>query len=233
MGRLEWGPAVDAVDVSPRELILAAGLDVVVTRYPSSQFGVSESLSLAPLRSVHADTLLYFGMPTPSAPPPSGSEIRLLEPGDAALAADLAQVIFAGYPNHHSANSIFSALSVPDAYADWSVRSLSTPDMCVFTTLTEERHPPGLCVLDLTQARTAEIGLAGIHPAERRHGHYLRLLAAASGISRAAGKDEIVISTQSSNIPALRAWCRVGMQPLMSLTTLHVMTDALRPEHRQ
>lgn len=231
VGRLEWGPKGLFETVTPREAVLASDFDVVVVRYPSEQFGVSEALAKAPLRAIYADTLLYFGINAPSSPKEIDKN-RALTASDQTVVQSMAREVFAGYTNHHSANSTLAQIGVADAYADWASRCLSATQSLVFMPR-HEGTSVGLCVLDLSQDDIGEVMLAGIHPEHRREGHYARLLNSALSATADAGKKTLVISTQSSNLPALRAWCRMGMEPLLSLTTLHVSREPIWSDERK
>jgi ribosomal protein S18 acetylase RimI-like enzyme len=58
-------------------------------------------------------------------------------------------------------------------------------------------------------------------PSHQRCGVYRSLLATVLARSREQGAEHLIISTQVTNVPAQKAWGRMGFEPLEARLTFH------------
>lgn len=155
-----------------------------------------------------------------------GSEpdgLAQLQPADSGETDELIKRIFADYRNHYSTNPLLSRINVVAAYQDWTRKALRSSSSAVFKAATSNGAAAGLCVTEAEDESFAEILLAGIVPEERGHGAYQAMLRFIGHEAQSAGKDSVVISTQSANIGVMRVWCRLGFLPTFALNTFHVV----------
>lgn len=201
--------------------------DVVIIRVPASDVGFGEGLQESHLISWQADTLLYFELSGVVAANHPTSSLNRAAVADRPRVVTLVSSVFAGYANHYVSNPLLKCISVPAAYADWAVAALDRVDQRVFIWNSEDNGDAGVCVVECTGPGRAEILLAGVVPAARRQGVYVRMIREVSSTLHAEGVSKISISTQASNIGVMRAWCRLGFLPTQALNTLHVVKPHL------
>lgn len=223
VGRLDLWPVGLMSGEAARSLILKSGLDVVVVRYSAADITLAANLQCEELIILQADTLLYFEASTALAQAPAGAALEQLSADDEIEVDRLVGQVFAGYLNHWSADPMFADVDVHRAYRDWARRSLVAPGLAVTRWSTPDCPAAGLCLIDERDRDTSDILLAGVIPGKRRQGQYQSMLRATIARANSQGKSGVAISTQASNVEALRAWCRVGFLPTIALNTLHVI----------
>ncbi|MEI8080807.1 MAG: hypothetical protein WCI74_03075, partial [Actinomycetes bacterium] len=141
--------------------------------------------------------------------------------------------IFDGYPNHYSYDPVLGDADVAASYARWTGRLLRAEENLTLLAQTDGNLAGvTLCALS---GRDVEVVLAGILPEHRRSGFYGALLASVAKAATTQGQDSngpgpvdrLVISTQLDNIAVQRAWARLGLQPLTSFETVHLVNPRL------
>lgn len=224
VGRLAvWPPrSVRAEDVV--SVIEESGLDVVIVRGSPEDAELAAALNTETFISWQADTLLYFVSTTQSLA--SGTRpdgLVKMAPSDRWDADVLIGRVFKDYKNHYSSNPVLRKIDVARAYQDWTRTALGRTGSAVFKALDAKGTPTGICVTDLDDESYAEILLAGIVPEKRGQGAYPKMIRMVAASAQAANKDSVVISTQASNLGVVRAWCRLGFLPTITLNTFHVV----------
>lgn len=234
VGRLDvWPPN----GTSPREvvgLIEVSGFDVVIVRVSTNDGYLVACLDSGSYTAWPADVILYFK--ADSSPFDQNLVTTTLvrqSPEELTVTDELVQRIFSDYRNHYAANPVFSRVSVVGAYRDWIRQSIADPKFSVLKSVNMEGEVTGLCLLESDGQTFVEVLLAGIVPDHRRQGCYQGMLRAICGWAHDHGKSSVVISTQSSNIAAMRAWCRLGFLPELSLATIHVVRRDIQMESLQ
>ena len=203
----------------------AAAADVIIIRYPSSQAWVGGTLMQSGRALIPAGTILYWGRSEPIDLPAStggNGQIRPLGVGNEARCRAIITETFAGYTNHYSANPLLARISIADAYADWTSRSLADPDCEVLEWTGSNGATAGMALTRRTEDQV-EILLAGMLPASRGRGGYSAFLAAVVNRALRAGAASAVISTQDHNVPVQRLWCRAGFEPVLGITIVHAV----------
>lgn len=203
--------------------VAASRYDLIIVRYPSKFVQLAAELQNAHLCILQADTLLYFAAEKSIDPHSTRNQhLQELRIDDAVEARAVIAQVFAGYANHYAANPVLSGINILDAYQDWVVNALASPDVQVQLIMSEQSQSVGICVVDTSHKDFDEVLIAGIHPQHQRQGLYTAMMRVVINQSLARGKPRVVISTQSSNTGVMRAWCRIGLEPILSLNTLHV-----------
>jgi len=225
VGRLACGLHTDWDHFDPATVIAGSDYDLVVLRYPSSQVAVAEQLQVPGLRSWIADTLLYFSVEVAAvATPDPGTRLTQVDALDAAFDA-LLDVTFEGYQNHYASNSHLQAISVSEAYVDWVRNQVAGGTGGCYGYWAADDALAGLGVLEAISEGANEWTLGGVHPGHRGHGAYAQIIRHLARVTAEQGRTELVTSTQTSNLPSMRAWCREGFLPTLSLNTIHVMPE--------
>jgi len=131
---------------------------------------------------------------------------------------------FHGYVNHYSANPLLPSGIVVAGYADWAKLTMASSDNKVFVVSTDERIV-GVAVIGVV-GTLWEIELASVVSAAQGKGNYLKLIRAVLSAADRADATRVVISTQSHNIAVMRAWAKLGFQPIKSIETVHLVAAA-------
>lgn len=228
VGRLTVWPSGVLNGAHAMRLVEDSGCDLVIVRYPSEDTAFAVNFQWSDWISWTADTLMYFeGTVEPADSKISSVALRRAAVHDAGRAAALVREIFDEYRNHYSSNPLLKAVSAAAAYEDWVLLSLDSPERSVFIAEGQDGVDVGLCMMDESDPDFDEVLLAGISPAFRRLGLYSSMLRLLRHRSARNGKRCLAISTQTSNMVALRAWCKLGFVPTVSVNTMHVMRREL------
>jgi GNAT superfamily N-acetyltransferase len=205
----------------------AADADLIIARYASAQSWVGAVLAGSGRVLIPGGNIVYWerSLPIDTSPVQAAEWVRELKVGDESRCYDTTTAIFNGYANHYSVNPALAHVSVADAYADWTARSLADVDCEVV-----EWIGPGGTVEGMGLTRRAgdhvEILLAGMVPASRGRGGYSAFLAAIVNRALAAGAAKVVISTQDHNVKVQRLWCRAGLEPAVGITVVHAVRSS-------
>lgn len=172
------------------------------------------------------DTLVYYSRGLAELPSArqlaNGVTLRQATPEDAASVASLAREAFAGYMGHYHADPRLNDAAADAAYVEWAEMSTSrvSPDAPVL--LAEiARTVAGFLTLRRNSPDEMEIVLNAVGPENQGKGLYTALVAASLSLSREAGADRIVTSTQINNYAVQRVWARLGFFHFRSCYTLH------------
>lgn len=234
IGRMScWPPRA----LSPQaivSMIKDADMDVVVLRYAAQDIALAAGIQDPELVSFQADTLLYFERETEELPHSDDLHLLPFDADDEIPAAQLIGSVFCDYNNHYSANPLLSRIDVVKAYSDWFRQASSTGSALSMRANSTGLGDFGVCLVDHTNSEFDEILLAGIVTDARRRGYYRRMLTEIVRRTHNAGKSFVAISTQASNIGAMRAWVGLGFRPTLALNTVHVVkAESFYREHRR
>ena len=222
IGRLTCGVNTDWSAFDPAEAIRESDANLVIMRCSAAQVDVAQLLVDAGLRSWLADTLIYFALRVEHVPQPdAGTTFDHLTGEEPELATIIADS-FAGYRNHYSATKELRHIDIAKAYTDWTTRQAKTPNSSCFGLHDGAHNLVGFAVVDARHGEFNEWTLSGVHPNARGRGFYSQIIRHIAQLTRDQGKAEVVTSTQTSNIPSMRGFCREGFLPTMSLNTFHI-----------
>lgn len=217
VGRLEvpLGTQLRAVDVL--DLLGESDDEFVVLRYPAEFVRWAVQLSRPHLRTVPADTLVYFDKPLGPGLP--DLDVRTAVEPTGALRALVADA-FGGYQNHYAASPLLAPDDVRAGYLEWA-ESFMRPvsDRCCF--YLGGPDPSGFGCLESNDSN-AELVLAGTARRFQRQGLYQRILAASEDLAFARGAELLVTSTQVTNRQSINSWIRRGFRYVAAFQTAHV-----------
>ena len=222
IGRLTCGVNTDWTAFDPAEAIRSSDADLVIMRCSAERVDVAQHLVDSGLRSWLADTLIYFGLKVNTVPEPDPATSFDQTTGNEPELAEIIAASFAGYRNHYSASKELRHIDIATAYTDWTMRQARMPDSDCFGLRGREGHLVGFAVVDSRHGEFNEWTLSGVHPDARGQGMYSQIIRHIAQFTRDQGKTEVVTSTQTSNIPSMRGFCREGFLPTMSLNTFHI-----------
>lgn len=212
------------------ERIRNSGMDLVILRIPSQLNDIATYLACEDFSSTQVDTLIYFEGPSFTHPNmKSTMRLEKVSAQKSHRALQMIEDIFHGYRNHYSANPSLRKVSVVSAYQDWLSSTLNSKETNAYFSIDESGNEVGLCLLDEEEDSYHEVLLAGILVEHRRSGNYQKMLRAIQAHADQSSRESVAISTQSFNVSAMRAWCRAGFLPTISMNTFHIQRrDTLR-----
>jgi hypothetical protein len=205
-----------------------AAFDLVIVRANSTRNLLAESLlSLRSHRSLHADSLLYFGQPlSPPAveqsPYSAVSSMGVLKESERESFLGLIRETFASYTNHYSANSLLPKSLALEGYVEWASSLIDSAEGHIFVARNNQKELVSFIAVQ-SSGQTAEIILNGTSPAAQGLGIYPTLLDYVRSELFNLGFTELVTSTQSSNSNVIKVWISSGFNYLAAINTFHVM----------
>jgi hypothetical protein len=234
-----WSAELGDADEVERHVagrLARAAEDTVILRFPSDLVEVARLDPRDGRQLRHAGTLLYWEDPS-SADATHDTEIGVgvdvvvsrggsaPPPGFIASATAVIADSFEGYLNHYAYNTRIPAAIARDGYVDWARRTIAdTAGVAILLTAGDSAIAAATLRIHTDgDAVVGEVELASVAKAEQGAGRYRDLWSAIRRAAREASAERLIISTQASNIRVQRAWARLGLVPLMSFDTCHVV----------
>ena len=203
---------------------------LVFVRAHSSRNLLAESLSFLPAhRSLHADSLLYFGqslsaLNTVHNVNPAVSSMGTLKESEHQSFLELVRETFASYVNHYSANSLLPKHLALDGYVEWASTLLNNTQGHIFVARNSQEQLLSFIAIQ-SEGETGEIILNGTSPSAQGLGIYSSLLGFVCSELFNLGFHELVTSTQSSNSNVIKVWINSGLNYLAAINTFHVIKN--------
>jgi hypothetical protein len=203
---------------------------LIFVRAHSSRNLLAESLSFLPAhRSLHADSLLYFGQSlcALNAVPianPAISSMGTLKESEHESFIELVRETFASYVNHYSANSLLPKHLALDGYVEWVSTLLVNTQGRIFVARNSKEQLLSFIAIQ-SDGQTVEIILNGTSPSAQGLGIYPTLLSFVCSELFNLGFHELVTSTQSSNSNVMKVWINSGFNYLAAINTFHVIKN--------
>ena len=203
--------------------------DLVIMRYPSTEFQVAQEIQQIWRSSWIADTLLYLSLDVTAAEPPDSRTefIPILQSG--IEIPSFMDAIFGDYSNHYAANSFLGRINVAQAYSDWMMRFGHDRSTAAYVLRDGKGQMVAVASIDLSSPELNELNLAGVLPSHRRGGMQAQVIRHVAELTRSQRKPELFTSTQSANVGSLRAYIKEGFGPVLSVNTLHIMPGLASP----
>lgn len=200
-----------------------------ILRYPSRMTGLFRELNLPGKRVLPAGALIYWGAPGQRADTASSQGTEVLSfarrsewlPEVMSVVADS----FEGYTNHYAVNPLIPATAVVEGYSEWAAATIASATNVVIAAKAATGEVVGVAVIAVAGA-VWEIELASVSQSAQRQGHYTRLMHRVLAESHKKGASQVVISTQSHNIAVQQAWVKLGLIPMLSIDTVHIINLA-------
>lgn len=211
------------------------GADVAILRMPAGDMAFSRALADAPLRVIHADTLVYQGrLLADYVRPDRAAEEIDFGPAyrdEAEAISALAARSFGGYTSHYHANPLFEPALINEGYAQWARSHLDadSPDRHTHVARADGRVVAFLTTtVGPADRRSFEIVLNAVDPEYARKGIYSSLFGYVLEHFRDAGFAHVSISTQIWNYAVQRVWARHGLKIERAYDTFHINLAARR-----
>lgn len=217
--------AVPDVDDLERSI---TGVDVAILRAPASMRALPAVLDRLTGRSVlSADHLCYWEWNPQRFEDVAAPATHVVRTStDLSELQPLVRDSFAGYGNHYQANPLFDQGLALDGYCEWADRLLQS-DHSTCVVMDAVGGPiDGFAIIDWS-ADTPDIRLAAMSSHAQGKGFYAHVLRSVMRLAIDRAQAPVVISTQSDNVNVMRAWARLGLLPMSTTATFHIVRREL------
>lgn len=200
---------------------------LLIARCPSSELRVVQVMEDAGFRLM--DTLVYYRRDLKKNPPtekPAAPFIRPFRESDVENIQTVAAQSFKGYYGHYHADPRLDPAKCDAGYVEWAVRSCTNRAVADEVLVAEaDDQILGFATLRMNHATEGEGVLFGVSPAAQGQGVYRAFIIEALHWCVAQGAEQIVVSTQITNIAVQKVWARLGFEMNHSYYTLHKWFD--------
>lgn len=171
------------------------------------------------------DTLVYFQnkkITKNIIQLPSGYTWRIATSNDAPELGILATKCFANFTGHYHTDPFLDKKDADLVYSSWASNSCHGGVLAdqVFLICSDNEIVGFLSVKKISETG-CEIILNGVDPAHQKNGFYATLVSIAKNWAINQKMNELLVSTQISNVAPQKVWCRQGFEPLQSFHTFH------------
>ncbi|NRR29102.1 GNAT family N-acetyltransferase [Oxalobacteraceae bacterium] len=200
---------------------------LLIARCPGSDLAQVQALEQA--GAYLTDTLVYYRkqkLAEHAVALPAGYRARPATPDDAEAVELLAGQTFQGYFGHYHADPRLNPADADLVYSSWAGHSCRNRAVADAVLLIE--HGEQIVAFATLKRRgedtpEAELEgvLFGVHPLHQGQRLYHALMQLAQNWAIAAGLDQMLVSTQLTNLSVQKVWCRQGFEPCGSSYTFH------------
>lgn len=201
-------------------------IDFLIVRIPTDQLSTVQALLLR--GAILTDTLIYYEKkaiePFRDCLLP-GYAMRYADSSDAAKVEKVAQVAFEDYFGHYQADPRLDKRDCNLAYSSWAFKS------CIDSGFTEDviliekgKDIAAFATVKRIEATSFEGVLFAVSPKYRQRGLHKALMKLALNWGAQKRMSRMISSTQITNLPVQKNWCRLGFEPAESYYTLHYWT---------
>ena len=213
--------ATTAADVL-LEQISRSSADLIILRTDAGDSDVVTALQQKGEFIIHADTLVYHGMPLHHGAGSESDHVRRATAADSSAIAAIASASFQGYRSHYSANPLLPQNLVHEGYVEWSQSRLDDAnDQSATWVVCDGAVVAGFATCDQREG-TIDIVLNAVDPDFERRGHYGRLLNHLVHHYSSLSMDRLIVSTQIWNYGVQRQWAKVGLRLYAAMDTYHL-----------
>lgn len=195
--------------------------DLIILRTDAGRSDIATALQQQGEFVIHADTLVYHGMPLQAGAGRMADNVRRATTADRDAIARIADAAFQAYRSHYSSNPLLPQDLVHAGYVEWAQSRLGDTDDSSTWVVCDGDAVAGFATCD-RQGDTVDIVLNAVHPAFERRGHYGTLLGHVIAHASAQSLQRLIISTQVWNYGVQRQWARAGLRLYSALDTYHL-----------
>ncbi|HOS97585.1 MAG TPA: GNAT family N-acetyltransferase [Deltaproteobacteria bacterium] len=206
------------------EFCSASAVEFLIARCPTHAYPCVHAMER--LGFLLMDTLVYYAFRLDGASIPGGAPDGLsvgpVRPGEEHRVRDIARESFSGYLGHYHADPRLDPGLCDEVYTDWAYRSCidaRAADAVIVARSGDE--PAGFGTMRANDAATGEGLLFAVAPAFRGRGVYRAVMLGCLDWCRAGGMEQMIISTQVTNLASQKTWSRLGFEPASSWYTFH------------
>ena len=175
------------------------------------------------------DTLLYYSRNLARSPIPDDSGQALVRPvqaDEAEIVQAIASESFKGYLGHYHADDRLSREACDAVYTSWAYNSCVSRDFADEVLVAEvDGQLAGFATLRLNSPQEGEGVLFGVAPFAQGKGIYRSFMVNGMRWCAAQGAEQMVVSTQITNIAVQKVWVRLGFEPNRAYYTFHRWFD--------
>lgn len=218
--------SLTALTGSLRDAIEESVSRIVILRYPSELVSLIRDIPAANSQVYPGGAIIYWEGPRKLSPTNDVKAVAI-EIAPAERKTHITEIVgvledsFKGYVNHYSCNPLLSSDVVVEGYVEWAVSTMADPLNRVFV-VKMSGVVIGAAIVAVSNS-VWEIELASIAKTAQGRGNYLSLIQQILVSAHAEAASSVVISTQSHNIAAQRAWAKMGFRPLSAVETVHLV----------
>ncbi len=201
-------------------------VQMLIARVPSQAIRLVQQLEDIGFRLM--DTLVYYrrDVMSAAAEPRSVGLVRPMRKGEEESVRQIATQAFRGYFGHYHADPRLDPAACDAVYISWAERSCLDRSVADEVLVAEqEGQLVGFLTLQRNAPEQAEIVLNGVLPAAQGRGVYRELVIQAIEQSRAWHAQELLVSTQVTNLAVQKVWVRLGFEPSGFYYTFHKWFD--------
>lgn len=199
----------------------------LIVRCPTTALHTAQGLESVGCRLM--DTLIYYkrNLLKQAIPDlPSAPHIRSIHPEDVAAVQQVAEQSFKGYFGHYHADPRLDPAKCDQGYVSWAVRSSVSREVADDVLVAEAQGDIlGFATLRLNSPAQGEGVLFGVAPKAQGQGIYRSLMIHAMDWFLRHAAEEMIVSTQITNIAVQKVWTRVAFEPGFSHYTFHKWFD--------
>jgi len=201
----------------------AEQINLLIARCSTKELATAQKMES--LGFLLMDTLVYyaFDLEKRAIPDDSGrAHVRSFVPEDKTQIETVAAAAFAGYHGHYHADPRLDPRKCDEGYVSWAVRSCTSKEVATEVLVAEiDEKIVGFLTLRLNRPKEVEGVLFGVAPEAQGIGVGRALIVTGLESCKKQHAERMVISTQVTNVPVQRVWCRVGFEPAHSFYTFH------------
>lgn len=198
-------------------------IDMLIARTPSQAIRFVQQLESLGFQLM--DTLVYYRRDLTRTPLPEPQDAALIRPvrsGEEAAVREIAAQAFQGYFGHYHADPRLDQAACDAAYISWAERSCVDRSVANEVLVAElEGELVGFLTLRVNAPHELEIVLNGVSVRAQKRGVYRDLVAHAIRYCAAQQAQQLIVSTQITNLAVQKVWVRLGFEPMQFYYTFH------------
>jgi GNAT superfamily N-acetyltransferase len=175
------------------------------------------------------DVLVYYSLALQPAEIPAAAtafKIRGVSDGDHIGVGRVATESFRGYRGHYHADPRIASATADEVYVSWALRSCEDRAVAGEVLIAEDNENiVGFATLRMNSSEEGEGVLFGVSPAAQGRGLYRTFMLEGMRWCAEQGAQQMVVSTQVTNIAVQKVWTRLGFEPNRSYLTFHSWFD--------
>ena len=171
------------------------------------------------------DTLSYYSCDLIQKSIPDDTEdtlIRPIKPGEELIIKNIAKESFKGYFGHYHADPKLDRSKCDETYTSWAYDSCTSSELSDEVLVAElEQSIVGFATMRINTVKEGEGVLFGVAPNAQGKGIYRSLILSGMNWCKTRNTEQMVVSTQITNIAVQKVWVRVGFEPNRHYYTFH------------
>lgn len=200
---------------------------LLIARCQADQLDVVQEMER--MGFILTDTLVYYvrNLKNEPLPPLDPSiEIRTMAIGENDQVQNVAEEAFSNYMSHYHADKRLNRKHCDDTYKDWARNACNhRDDSHDVLVAIREGIILAFATLRMNEGRQGEGVLFGVSPSAQGSGLYKALMTAGMHWCANMHAQEMIVSTQITNVAVQKVWSRLGFEGRNYIYTLHKWFD--------